>query len=66
MFEVVIDFVVDIMPTIQQTALSLLDWFTETIDIAGLSYTYYEMILGGGLTVVFTYAAVKFVVSIIP
>lgn len=65
MFEQVIEFVVDLMPTIQQTALSLLNWFTETIDIAGVSYTYYEMILGGGLTIVFTYAAIKFVVDIV-
>ena len=64
-FAIVLDYCMRIVHDLQSLAFNLLDWFTETYNFAGLELSYYELFFGSALTLVLTYAIVKFFVGII-
>ena len=67
-FEVIIEFVVDLFPKIQETALNIMNWVTIPIGIESLNLVIYpyEIMFGGGLTLIITYGLVSWVLDIWP
>lgn len=67
-FEVIVDFVVNLFPKIQETALNIMEWITQPIGITALDLVIYpyEIMFGGGLTLIISYGLVSWILDIWP
>lgn len=68
-FEVILDFVVNLFPLVQQTALDIMTWLTEPLpllDALGIVFYPYQIMFGSLLLGVVTYGAVSFILDIWP
>ena len=67
-FEPIVDFVVNLFPTIQQTALGIMEWITTEITIGDIEtgFYIYEVLFGGSLTIILTYCFVSWILAIWP
>lgn len=64
-FEPVIDFCVKLVPIIQSTAYDILDFMSFEVSLGGFTYSSFEFLFGGALILVFEFAIVKFIVTIV-
>lgn len=67
-FEPILDFVTNLFPVIQQTALNIMEWITTEITIGNIptGFYIYEVLFGGTLTIVLTWGFVSWILDIWP
>lgn len=67
-FEVVIAFVVDLFPKVQETALQIMTWLTTPlgIEVLGLTFMPYEVMFGSALTLILGYGFISWILDIWP
>lgn len=64
-FAPIIEFCIKLVPTIQSTALAILDFMVTSVSIAGVEYSVYDLLFGYALLIIFGYALISFITGII-
>lgn len=59
-----LEFLLNLGDTLKVSMLEVYNWLVTDITIFDTSYSMYEVLFGGALTIVLTYAAIKFVLNI--
>lgn len=68
-FEIILDFVINLFPLVQETALDIMEWLTQPLpglESLGLIYYPYEIMFGSALILIITWGAVSFILDIWP